>query len=50
MQAVMKQAIVPAISARITVHANAGRRCGVNAPMPPSCTPTEPKLANPHRA
>lgn len=49
-QAVIKHAMVPAINARNTTRANAGRRCGARAPIPPNCIPIEPKFANPQRA
>ena len=49
-QAVMKEARVPAIMARMPSRARSPRRSGTIAPMPPICTPIEPKLAKPQKA
>ena len=50
MHAVMKQAIVPAISARNATVAMSSLREGAIGPMPPIWTPIDAKLANPHSA
>lgn len=50
MHAVMKQAIVPATSARSATLAMSGLRDGASGPMPPIWIPIELKLAKPHNA
>ena len=50
MQAVMKQATVPAIIARTTTWARADLWLGAMAPRAPSMIPIEAMLAKPHRA
>ena len=50
MQAVIKHAKVPAISARTAKLAKSGRLVGASALRPPIWTPSEPILAKPHRA
>ena len=50
MQAVMKQAMVPATSARTAKLAKSGLLCGASALRPPIWTPSEPMLAKPHKA
>lgn len=46
----MKQAALPAIMALRTMEAKSDFRVGAKAPNPPSKTPMEPKLENPHKA
>ena len=50
MQAVIKQATVPATSARTATRAMSGFLDGASGPKPPSWTPMEAKLAKPHNA
>lgn len=50
MQAVIKQAKVPAIIARTAKAAKSDLRVGAMALKPPICTPMDPMLAKPHRA
>lgn len=50
MQAVMKQATVPATRARTATRAMSGFLDGASGPKPPSWTPMEAKLAKPHNA
>lgn len=50
MQAVIKQAIVPAAIARTARLAKAGLLWGARALKPPICTPIEPMFAKPQRA
>ena len=50
MHAVMKQAIVPATSARIATLAMSVFLDGARGPMPPIWIPIELKLAKPHNA
>ena len=50
MHAVMKQAIVPATSARTATVAKSCRRDGANGAKPPIWIPIELKLAKPHNA
>ena len=49
-QAVMKQATLPAIIALSATLAKSERRSGAMAPSPPTCTPIDPKLAKPQSA
>ena len=46
----MKQATVPATSARTATRAMSGFLDGASGPKPPSWTPMEAKLAKPHNA
>ena len=50
MHAVMKQAIVPAISARTATVAMSFLREGASGPKPPIWIPIELMLAKPHNA
>ena len=48
--AVIRQATVPATSARTAMVAMSVLRDGASGPMPPSWTPIAPKLEKPHNA
>jgi hypothetical protein len=50
MLADIRFAKVPASSARNPSLARSFLRCGMRAPIPPICMPTEPRFAKPQRA